>query len=153
MEAATCSYPATGEFLQCIYSVLVDTNDQKIRSMCLAHDFSFTDSQISFNETNHVYKAALLKRNSLWMISIYVDVASYCYYEKRPRTNPHSSRIFIPLQVQSWIILRARGMFLLSNFHRKRVIFEIAMMNIFINRIVGSLNNNNFHLNESSSLD
>ena len=34
VEAATCSYSATGEFLQYIYSVLVAKNHQKIRSQC-----------------------------------------------------------------------------------------------------------------------
>ena len=34
---------ATGEFLQYIYSIIVDKNHQTIRSRCLAHEFSFTD--------------------------------------------------------------------------------------------------------------
>ena len=42
VEAATSSYSATGEFLQYIYSILIDKK-QTIRSMCLAHEFSFTD--------------------------------------------------------------------------------------------------------------
>ena len=32
-------------------------------------------SQIFFNDINHGYKAALLKKNSLWLLSIYMDVA------------------------------------------------------------------------------
>ena len=47
VEAATSSYSVTGEFLQYIYSVLVVKNNQKIRSRCLVHEFSFTD--IFFN--------------------------------------------------------------------------------------------------------
>ena len=43
-------------------------------------------SQIFFNNINHGYKAALLKKNSLWLLSFYMDVASYCYYEKARRT-------------------------------------------------------------------
>ena len=43
-------------------------------------------SQIFFNDINHDYKAALLKKNSLWLLSFYVDLASYCYYEKARRT-------------------------------------------------------------------
>ena len=43
VEAATSNYPATDEFLQYIYSMLVDKNHQTIRSRCLAHEFSFTD--------------------------------------------------------------------------------------------------------------
>ena len=42
-EAATSSYFATDDFLQCIYSVLVAKNHQKIRSKCLVHKFSITD--------------------------------------------------------------------------------------------------------------
>ena len=42
MKAATSSYSATGDFLQYIYSVLVAKNHQKIRSRCLADEFSFT---------------------------------------------------------------------------------------------------------------
>ena len=41
---------------------------------------------------------------------------------------------------------------LFRNFHAKRKIMEIAMMKIFDNGIAGSLNNNYFPLNESSSL-
>ena len=41
--------------------------------------------------------------------------------------------------------------FLLRNFHAKRVNFEIAMMNIFNKCIAGSLSNNYFPLNESTS--
>ena len=149
MEEATSSYSATGEFLQDTYSMLVDKNHQKIRSRCLAHEFSFTDF---FNDINHGYKAALLKKNFLWLLSIYMDVACYSYYEKGRRTNARSLSIFILFQLQSWIILRVRTMFLLRNFHAKRVIFEIAMRNLFNNYIVGSLINNYFPLNESSSL-
>ena len=43
VEAATSSYSATGEFLQYIYSMLVDKNHQTIRPRCLAYEFSFTD--------------------------------------------------------------------------------------------------------------
>ena len=61
-------------------------------------------------------------------------------------------KYFYSFQLQSWIIWRVRTKFLLRNFHAKRVIFEIAMMNIFNNCIAGSLSNNYFPLNESPSL-
>ena len=32
-------------------------------------------SQIFFNDINHGYKAVLSKKNSLWLFSIYMDVA------------------------------------------------------------------------------
>ena len=107
-------------------------------------------SQVFFNDTG--YKVALLKKNSQWLLSIYMDVASYCYYEKWRRTNARSLSIFILFQLQSWIISRVRTKFLLWNFNAKRVIFEIGMMNTFNNCIAGSLSNNYFHLNESPSL-
>ena len=44
-------------------------------------------SQIFFNSINHGYKTALLKKSTLWLLSIYMDVTSHCYYEKGLRTN------------------------------------------------------------------
>ena len=41
-EAATRNYPATGDFLQYIYSALVSKNHHKIRLKCLVNEFSFT---------------------------------------------------------------------------------------------------------------
>ena len=52
-------------------------------------------SQIFFNDINHDHKAALLKKNSLWLLSIYINVASYCYYEKGRRTNARSLSILL----------------------------------------------------------
>ena len=43
-EVATSIYSAPGDFSQYIYSVLVSKNQKKIRSRCLVHEFSFTDS-------------------------------------------------------------------------------------------------------------
>ena len=64
--------------------MLVDENHHKIQSRCLAHEFSFTDF---FNDINHGYKAAFSKRNYLGLLSIYMNMVFYCYYEKRRRTN------------------------------------------------------------------
>ena len=58
-------------------------------------------SQIFFNDINHGYKTALLKKNYLWLLSVYMDVASYYYYEKGRRTNARSLSIFILFQLQS----------------------------------------------------
>ena len=38
--------------------------------------------QIFFNDINHGYRAAILKKNSLWLLPFYMAVATYCYYEK-----------------------------------------------------------------------
>ena len=82
MAAASSSSSATGEFLQFIHSVLLAKNHQKIQSKCLVHEFFFTDI---FIDTNHGYKAALLKKNTFWLLPFYVAVA-YCCCEKVRRT-------------------------------------------------------------------
>ena len=56
---------------------------QNLTKECLIHEIFFIDI---FNDINHGYKAALLKKNSLRLLSFYMDVASYCYYEKALRT-------------------------------------------------------------------
>ena len=43
-------------------------------------------SHIFINNINHGYKAALFKKNYLWLISFYMDLASYCYYQKMDTT-------------------------------------------------------------------
>ena len=82
-EAATSSYSATDDFLQYIYSVLMTENHQNIRSRCLVHEFSFT---VIFNDINHGYRAAILKKNPLWQLPFYMAVATYFDYEKLRRT-------------------------------------------------------------------
>ena len=79
VEAATSSYSVTTDFLQHMYSALVAKNHLKIQSRCLVNEFSFKDI---FNNINHGYRAAILKKNSLWLLLFYMAVATYCYYEK-----------------------------------------------------------------------
>ena len=43
-------------------------------------------SQIFFNDINHGYRTALLKKDSLWLLPFYMVVATYFYYEKVLRT-------------------------------------------------------------------
>ena len=83
MEAVTGSYSVTGASLQYIYSVPVTKNHRNIRSRCLVHEFSFTDI---FNDINHGYRAAILKKNSLWLLPFYMVMATYFYYENMRRT-------------------------------------------------------------------
>ena len=78
-EAGTSSYYATENFLQNIHSVHVTKNYQKIRSRCLVHELSFT-------YINHGYRAAILKKNSLWLLLFYMAAATYCYHQKVRRT-------------------------------------------------------------------
>ena len=39
-----------------------------------------------FNDINHGYKEAILKKNYLWLLPFYMTVATYFYYEKVRRT-------------------------------------------------------------------
>ena len=43
-------------------------------------------SHIFFNDVNHSYRAAILKKSSVWVLPSYMDVVKYCYYEKACRT-------------------------------------------------------------------
>ena len=43
-------------------------------------------SQIFFNNINHGYRAAILKKTSLRLLLFYMVVATYCYYEKMRKT-------------------------------------------------------------------
>ena len=143
---ATSSYSVTGELLQYVYSVLLAKNHQKVWSKCLVHGFFFTDI---FNDINHGYWAALLKKifcgcfHFIWLRLVIAIVR---------RTDARSLSFFILFQQQSWMILRLRTKILLRSFHTKRVIMEMAMMEIINNCITVRLNNNYFYLNESSSL-
>ena len=66
-------------FILCLWLRIIRRSYQGVQSM----NFS---SQIFFNDINHGYKAALLKKNYLWLLSFYMDVSSYCYYENARRT-------------------------------------------------------------------
>ena len=43
-------------------------------------------SQIFFNDIDHGYRAAILKKNYLWLLPFSMVVATYFYYEKVRRT-------------------------------------------------------------------
>ena len=73
VEVATSSYSVTGDFLQYIYSVPVTKNHQNKQSRSLVHEFPFTDI---FNDINHGHRAASLKKNSLWLLPLYIAVAT-----------------------------------------------------------------------------
>ena len=139
------------EFLQYIYSMLVANNHQKIRSRCLAHEFSFTYIflTILIMITKQLYSRKIICGwfRFVWMWLL-IAVMKRC--TQRCALQLH--RIFILFQLRSWLTLSVWTRFLLRNIHTKRMIFEIAMMNIFNSCIAGSLNNNYFRLNESSNL-
>ena len=54
-------------------------NHEKIRSRCLVHEFSLADL---FNDINHGYRAAILKKSSLWLLPFYMAVATHNHYDK-----------------------------------------------------------------------
>ena len=82
-EAATSSYFAGGDFLQCSYSVLLANNHQKFRSRCLVHEVF--PSYTFFNDINRGYRAAISTKNYLWLLSFFMAVAT-SYYLKVRRT-------------------------------------------------------------------
>ena len=43
-------------------------------------------SQIFFNNINHGYSTAILKKNSQWLLPFYIAMATYCYYGNVHRT-------------------------------------------------------------------
>ena len=79
-------------FILCLQIRIIRRSDQGVQLMNFP-------SQIFFNDIG--YKAALLKKNSQWLLSIYMDVASYYYYEKGRKKNARSLSIFILFQLQS----------------------------------------------------
>ena len=79
-------------FILCLQIRIIRGSDQSVQHMNFP-------SQIFFNDIG--YKAASLTKNSQCVLSIYMDVASYCYYEKKRRTNARSLSIFILFQLQS----------------------------------------------------
>ena len=81
-------------FILCFQIRIIRRSDQSVQLMNFP-------SQIFFNNVNHGYKAALLKKNSLWLLSIYMDVTFYYYYEKGRRKNARSLSIFVLFQLQS----------------------------------------------------
>ena len=42
-------------------------------------------SKIIFNDINHGYSAAILKKSYLWVLLPYMVVTTYCYYKKERR--------------------------------------------------------------------
>ena len=63
----------------CFRLRIVRRSDQSVSLM------SFP-SQIFFNDINHGYRAAILKKRPLWVLPLNKAMATYCYYEKVRRT-------------------------------------------------------------------
>ena len=59
-------------FIRSLWLRIIKRSDQGV----------YFPSQIFFNDINHGYRAAILKKCSLWLLTFYMAVATYCYYEK-----------------------------------------------------------------------
>ena len=78
-EAATSSYSAAVNFynisIRCLRLRIVGRSDQSVSLINFP-------SHIFFNDINHGYRAAVLKKSSLWLLPSY----THCCYEKVRRT-------------------------------------------------------------------
>ena len=72
-EAATRSY--YNIFIRSLWLRIIWRSDQGVQFMNFP-------AQIFFNDSNHGYRAAILKKSSLRLLPFYMAVAIYCYYEK-----------------------------------------------------------------------
>ena len=62
-------------FILCLWQRIIRRSDQGVK-------FMNSSSHAFFNEIKNGYRAALLKKNPLWLLPFYIAVASYCYYER-----------------------------------------------------------------------
>ena len=83
VEAATSNYLQQAIFcnifILCLQLRIIRRSDQSVQ-------FINFPSQIFFNDINRGCRAAILKKNYLWLLPFYMAVAIYCYYEKVLRT-------------------------------------------------------------------
>ena len=66
-------------FIRCLWLRIIRRSDYGVQFMNFP-------SKIFFNDINHGYRAAILKKSSLWLLPFYMAVATYCYYKKVHRT-------------------------------------------------------------------
>ena len=78
-------------FIRCFWLRIIRRSDQSVQFMNFP-------SQIFFNDINHGYRAAILKKSSLWLFPSYMAVATYCYYGKVRRTM-RTAIVSYPLKV------------------------------------------------------
>ena len=66
-------------FIPCLWLRIIRRSDEGVSFMNLP-------SHIFFNDIYHGYRAAILKKSSLWLLPCFMAVATYCRYEKVRRT-------------------------------------------------------------------
>ena len=64
-------------FIRCLWLRIIRRSDQGVYFMNFP-------SQIFFNDINHGYRAAMLKKSSFWRLPL--AATTYCYYEQVRRT-------------------------------------------------------------------
>ena len=79
--------------IQCLWLRINERSDQGVQFMNFP-------SKIFFNNINHGYSAAILKKSSLWVLLSYMVVATYCYYKKECRTM-HTAIVLYLLKKES----------------------------------------------------
>ena len=62
-------------FILCMCLRIIGTSDQDVQFMNFP-------AQIFFSDINNGYRAALLKKNSLWLLPFFMVVATYFYYKR-----------------------------------------------------------------------
>ena len=120
--------------------MLVAKNHQKTQLRCLVCEFSLTDI---LNDTDYVYRAAILKKKYLWLLLFYMAVATYDYYEKVHRT----MCIAIVLYLHNWLPIDQRFKQCLSTSVFK---FFSVMCPQYMNEIYKAINQNNTVTRNSS---
>ena len=120
-EAATSSYSAVVHFLQYIYCGLwlriIRRSDQCVQFICFP-------SMIFFNNINHGYRAAIMKKSSFWLLLSYMTAATYCYYDNVRRT--------MCTTIASYLLQK----FVQCNFYLKNFILKIKVNLIQFSKIL-----------------
>ena len=91
-EAATSSYYVAGKVLQlilCLWQRIIRTSDQGVLFMVFP-------SQIFFNDINHGYRAALLKKNFLLLFQFYMAMTTYFLLWKGAQSDAYCNFIIPP---------------------------------------------------------
>ena len=96
VEAATSSYSAAVDF----YNIFIWCLWLSIRRSYEGVLFMNFPLQLFFNDANHGYRAAILKKRFLWVLLPYMIVATYCYYEKACRAM-HTAIVLYLLKKES----------------------------------------------------
>ena len=95
-------------------------------------------SQIFFNDINHGYRATILKKNSLWLLSFFMAMATYSYYEKVRKTMCTAivsyllkRKLFGPPKIFSWVLplLKIRHCSKLSSYAISSKVNELNLKN------------------------